>query len=166
MENNNKKSYLNENIPTFSLTMLSSDKGTQNKKYTLDNGEIVKEAIANFYQGSLEVKHFNSVSELDEFIDNLQSNQALTLGIPHRNGERLDSGRVTATSFNEAGAINRTKEYFKFGNTLLFDIDDSDLEIDEVIPALIKIDPNLANAALLVRTSSSYGVHIKGDTNA
>ena len=160
--NNNKT---NSNS-LFTFTVVSSDKSSLNKHYSQDdNGKIVKRSSAKLKRGSFEVKHIESPSHLADFFDNLQPSEALIIGIPHQNGEVLSSGRITAKSINEKGAINRTKEYFKFSNTLLFDIDGSSLEINEVIPALIKIDPNLADAPILVRASSSYGVHIKGDTN-
>jgi len=45
----------------------------------------------------------------------------------------------------------------------MFDIDGWSIDIDQVIPALCEIDPNLKNASILVRVSSSYGVHKTGE---
>jgi len=170
MENNNKKTDPTNHttdVPLFSLTCITSDNNHFFGKLFEKNsdGDIVKTSEARLKKGSFEVKHFYSASVLSDFLDNLQSDQALSIGIPHQNNMELSSGRITARSIYEEGAINRTTEYFMFGNTLVFDIDDSDLEIDEVIPALIKIDPNLASAPLLVRASSSCGVHSEGDVN-
>ena len=113
MENNNKKTYLNEDNPSFTLTVLTSENGNQNKKYSIEDGKIAKEAIAHLYKGSFEVKHFNFACELNKFLDNLMPNQAVSIGIPHLNDEVISSGRITAKSTDEEGAINRTKEYFK-----------------------------------------------------
>jgi len=164
MENNNKKTYLN-NSPLFSVTMITSENGNLNKKYSLDaDGNITKTAAANLVKGTFEVKHFSSTPHLDDFFDNLQPTQAVMIGIPHHNGKQLTSGRIVKKDITEAGAINRTKEFFDFENTFYFDLDSCSLNIEEVITALTKIDPQLASANLLVRASSSFGIHREDET--
>ena len=155
----NNKLSLSNSITPCSLSIFTSDNANLNKKFTFEDGEIVKTAGANLSQGTFEIQPFTSASELNHLFNGLLPNQAVSIGLPHLNGEELTLGRIVSKKINELGAINRTLDYFRFGNTFYFDLDDCDLAIEEVISTLTKIDPSLATATLLVRASSSFGVH-------
>ena len=115
--------------------------------------------MATMSKGTYATQTVNGPEELNEFLNNLKSNQAVSIGICNKG----PSGKIKSKKSQQKGAITRTKDNFEYSNCFIFDIDDSTLTIDEVIPTLCQIDPNLINADILVRASSSYGVYKEGD---
>jgi len=142
-----------------SFTLLTSTTTDLNKKLSIVEGEIVKSSVAYMSKGTYETITVNGPEELNVFLDNLKSNQAVSIGVCNKGA----SGKIKSKKSKQKGAVCRTKDNFDPSNCFIFDLDDSDLGIDQVIPTLCEIDPNLKNADILVRVSSSYGVHKTGE---
>jgi len=132
------------------------------KKYTIFDGSLTTASSANLYEGKYQTRSFETAKELNEYLTHLTSSQAVGIGIP-ANGSYSGDIVTKRAKNNTLEAISRSKNEFTFSSNLLFDIDHSSLNIDQVIPTLTQIDPNLANASILVRASSSYGISMEGD---
>ena len=150
----------------FVITIWNSDTSNINKEYDLDgNGTIQKSSSAHMSSGKFEVKYIKTAESLLDVFNRLASNQAVSIGIPHDLDSNLPilKGSVCSEKKHVKGSINRTKQYMQFSNCFIFDIDDTNLSIDEILPALLNVDSNLLQANILVRPSSSCGIRKSAD---
>lgn len=150
----------------FVITIWNSDTSNINKHYYLDkDGTIQKSSSAHMSSGNFEVRYIKNAESLHDVFNNLSSNQAVSIGIPHDHDTKspILKGSVCSEKNHVKGSINRTKQFMQFSNCFIFDIDDSSLSIDEILPALLKVDSNLIHADILIRPSSSYGIRKSDD---
>ena len=161
-------------IPTpvsapFIFTLWDSDQSNLNKEFYLDDDcNIKKSSSAHMSSGSFRVVEVATPEDLNKQFNNLNHNQAVSIGLPFdkMTNTPLLKGKVSSKNNHKPGTINRTKEHMQFSNCFLIDIDDSDLTIDQILPTLCSIDPNLMQAAILIRPSSSYGIRKEGDQSS
>lgn len=144
------------------ITVLSNDRGCLTKKYTRrDDGTVQKAAAANLVRGTFGVVYASTLEELDAVLDGLAPHQAVTYGRP-----AADAGEIVARSVSDKpDAISRTREHFSFvpgTGVLMLDYDppkDGDpLTPDQLVDAIRKSVPAMADVAMLWRASSSSGV--------
>jgi putative DNA primase/helicase len=141
------------------------------KTFALDDDEkIVKTAAADMYEGiaSHLLLPFKELPELLKVIDPCQA-----IGVGVFDDKYGDSVKISTVKRLNASpkddAIARTKENFKYpvGVGLgMFDHDPSEfgqMSPEELLGAMAKIDPQIANAARVVRGSVSAGVHRVGE---
>jgi len=147
-------------MTSITLTLFDAVRTNLNKSYNLDkNDAIVSSSFATMSKGTYKTITLTGPVELNNVLNNLLDTQAVAIGVCN-NG---NSGKIKSNKSKQKDAINRSKDNFGFSNGFMFDIDESSLAINEVIPALCVIDPNLKNASILVRVSSSYGIHKTGE---
>ena len=150
------------------------------KRFFIDDaGKLQKQANGLFSQGSVTVREINNASELAQLTEELTVHEALCLGVPNGatdNVKMTVATRQLKRQFAQGSTpcLSRTKEDFDFWGGegwLLIDYDTKGLparvverirDVGGVMNALHLIWPQLDDGDLLVRPSSSAGVHIIG----
>ena len=149
------------------------------KRFFIDElGQLQKQANGIFTDGICKAHAAHSAKELMRIITALKPTDALCLGIPAaRHGTHNVASRRIQDKRRAFGmeCLSRTKENFVFAEGvgwLLIDYDDkgiSDLirgKIERkggILQVMLGIWPELANADLVLRPSSSAGVHMAGE---
>ena len=136
------------------------------KEIRLDNtGSMIKIPSANLCTGTATVKSVTSIFEFADIISKLNSNQALTYGVP-TNGI-TDAKIVTKNEFdkgsNEPNLITRSKQHFEWpvsAGIMMFDYDPDDeaLEKDVVLKLLYTVCPQIKKVDHIWWISSSSNI--------
>jgi len=146
------------------FSILTKDSGILTKRYTLSNGELIKDSSQCFLDtGKVEMIN-TELSKLPEILDSLETNQAIAHGIAV---ETLN-GPVPIVSRKlldkNPGAITRTLDKFFWPEEgiIMFDYDPPPgsvpLNKHELINAIKSLDPQLARAAMVWRPSASSNI--------
>ena len=128
------------------------------KKLWLENGRLEKDVAPFCSGGSYQVLDIPP-TDFEQFINNLTSFQAFTLGYP-----KEDKGFLVKKGFEKDGFISRSNDYFKSGEDTglcLLDYDDDTENYtppERLIEIITAIAPSFAHCWKLVRRSSSAGV--------
>lgn len=144
------------------------------KKFGIgQRGELIKQTSAMFYDGRVEVLGARTAADLAQIIENLDpQHDALSLG---RLRDGRTSARVMTNSTRIGDAVARTQEYFAHGTGpgwVLLDLDAGSMPgavLDRIealggpLRALHHVLPEIAGASVVIRASSSGGVHRAGD---
>ena len=142
-----------------SLTVHTSSTTDLNKEISIVKNEVIKSSVAWMSKGTYETIIVSGPEELNDVLNNLKSNQAVSIGICNKG----QSGKIKSKKSKKRVGISRSKDNFDFSNCFVFDIDGTNLAIEQVLLTLYTIDPNLKKADILVRVSSSYGIHKIGE---
>jgi hypothetical protein len=144
------------------------------KRFEAIKGALVKRSQATFHDGKAQALAAPDAASLARILDQLNPRNVLTLG-------RMKDGRtsarvVTGSKLDLASdAIARSTEYFEHAagpGWLLLDYDAKDMPPDVQarvqalgggLAAIKSIWPDLADADLVMRPSSSGGVHLIGN---
>lgn len=142
------------------ITLFTS-KTKLNKNYWLDKqGKKQKNSNAQMYSGKAKTVSVDSMSDFNEFLEGLKSNQAIGLGT-------LEQGYIaqitTSSNLNLGldGYVTRSKQFFNFkpqATLALIDIDNAEFTLKEAHDYLIRLVPQLAQTSMLLRHSSSSNV--------
>lgn len=152
------------------VTVFTSSETDLNKTLFLKNSVLDKRSNSDFYNGLAQAESLLTLKALGELILNLESNQAIGLGLPTINGDVVTqelkvTTREKLSSKNKANTVARTKDFFTFPRKqpafMLFDIDKRNdragLTKEEVLQQLHEIDPKLKTCGhLIVPSSSSF----------
>ena len=160
------------------LTILRN-KSWMGKRFFIDElGQLQKQANGIFTDGICKAQAAHSAKELMRIITALKPTDALCLGIPAAaNGTHSVASRRIQHKRRAFGmeCLSRTKENFAFAKGvgwLLIDYDDKgipDLISGKIeceggtLQVMLGIWPELADADLVLRPSSSAGVHMAGE---
>ena len=115
-----------------SISVFTSKTSPLNKKISLQNGELVKDSNGRMWKGEVNVVALNALSDLKHLIENIESNQALAIGVPYVDDGLVQYAKILSKSAyeksgGESHTIQRSKEYFRFQEgepaILYFDID-------------------------------------------
>jgi hypothetical protein len=94
------------------------------KKFTLVDGELTKQAMANMYAGSYDVKSYTSAEDLITQMQEVSTMQAISASLPV---DGTLTGGITTTLKPKAGCLSRITENFAFakagGGILTLDYD-------------------------------------------
>ena len=164
MQDNNKivDDHDGKTSTTFQLTRFTGS-GPLSKQIKLVDGKIEKTLAPPLYRGRFEVLAVNELSELIPILTALDTNQALSFGVPRSS---LMTGRVVTDGTPEANrprdAITRTREAFRWpdgGGILHLDYDAPDegeaLTRDALLAELYAVLPGLRHAPHIYWPSSS-----------
>ena len=151
-----------------SFTIFTSTSGPLSKTYTLENKKIEKTPSAQMYKGAAE-RGTMPFKDFVEALSEATNEQAFGYGLhSDKYAEEVDIV-VSGKERPKDNVLSRTKLFFKYrGNpgVLMLDHDPSEcrstLTADELIEILTSFDPEIANAARIVRGSVSAGVHLAG----
>jgi len=149
-----------ENQPSdnYTITRFDTGSGNLNKQFDSVNGELEKTSNTLLSSGKYSTHNISSPAALKDFLNKLKPNQAVSIGISNKENK----GKITTRAKADDNTISRTKENFNFSNCFLLDVDGSNLKYDEILPLLISVDSSLKDAPILLRGSSSHGVHLTG----
>jgi P4 family phage/plasmid primase-like protien len=139
-----------------------------------DAGEIIKIPNGQLSRGIGETLAIASLTEFHSIISNLQSDQAIILGIADQYGKYDIVSKRFKENNVECKAITRSKEYFKFQNDrsiMMLDFDYHPIfseggyaiKFKTIRDLLCNLIPAFKNMELLIVPSSSCGIHRKGD---
>lgn len=129
------------------------------KKFWIENNVLKSEGGCNLFKGNLEIKEFLTFEELQGFLNQLKTNQAVIWGVPKNHATHLTTkGNETSLS------IARTKDNFQFSNVMMFDYD---CKVDplkplEYLQALNELLPDLGESNCLLRPSCTSYIY-KGE---
>jgi hypothetical protein len=146
------------------FSILTKDKGILTKRYSLSNGELVKDSSQCYLdRGTVEVVNIE-FSDLPTVLDNLTTNQAIAHGITLEtvNGPVPIVSRKLLPS--TPGAVTRTLDKFFWPESgiIMFDYDpvpgSKPLSKLELIAAVRSLDPQLEKAAMVWRPSASSNI--------
>lgn len=84
------------------------------KKFTLVDGELTKQAMANMYAGSYDVKSYTSADDLITQMQEVTTFQAISASLPI---DGTLTGGITTTLKPKPGCLSRITENFGFGKT-------------------------------------------------
>ena len=156
------------------LTVLMSDKFI-GKKFTLKDGAIHKTSITKFRSGKAISAYAPDAETLKDVIETLQKGANLCLGVmPAHDTAKVVTDKAFRELRDKTGVIARTTDHLVHPDCagwLLIDFDDDWMpdalakRIDAlggVLGALRHIWPELSDAEMLVRGSSSNGVYADG----
>lgn len=137
---------------------------TLGKEYSAVNGNIQKKSNATMNSGSSETVRM-TLKELGERIPNLQTNQALGLGILKDDLKHTAHNLKTRNeALNDPTSHARTKESYQFRaqpSLMLFDYDGNNLSnITAVIHKFLTLMPELKGCEILGFGSSSNGIFL------
>ena len=164
-----KKSRAKKSAGDIELMVSLYTSGTPlSKTFDLDEEQkIVKTAAADLHNG-IASRFTVPFKELPDLLKVIASRQAIGLGVfDAKYGDEVNISTVKRLNASpKDDTIARTKENFKFpvGVGLgMFDHDPSPfgktMTPEELVEAMVQIDPQIANAAHVVRGSVSAGVH-------
>lgn len=158
-------------MPAVTFTVVTSTHPARlTKEFRLSPaGELVKSAAADMVEGRAAVVR-HDFAELPAVLDSLESNQAVVWGVPK--GLQPGQGVTIATRDNvaagkaTAGAIPRDRAHFEFlagqPGVMMLDHDGGkdgeQLTRDEVLARLFEAVPELSDAPMHWRPSSSAGI--------
>jgi hypothetical protein len=144
------------------------------KRFEAINGTLVKRSQATFHDGKARALAAPDAATLARILDLLTPRHVLTLG--QMKDGRTSAHVVTGAKLGPASdAISRSADYFEHAagqGWLLLDHDTKDMPTDVQarvqalgggLAAIKSIWPDLADADLVVRPSSSGGVHLIGN---
>jgi hypothetical protein len=145
------------------FTVFTSIKPAQlGKVFSLEKGQLTKKVAGNMYEGTYEVKSFDSPESFAVLLKAVNTNQAICTSTP-RTGE--PAGRVTlADKAAAAGCLARTKADFPFDHgpgvmTLDYDPPSNALSMDELWQKLCLICPDATVAGAVWWCSGSSHIH-------
>jgi len=129
------------------------------KVYKYNEDKIHKETHAFLTEGSVDVIDI-AFEDLNNLLDGLQPNEAITLGVPDGNYNLTTAGNLNKDQYK--GYISRSKNYFGFQHegVILFDIDE-DISVDDALDRLYNLDPELKEAKKLIRHGTSSFIYNK-----
>jgi len=139
-----------------------------------DAGEIIKNPNGQLSRGIGETLAIASLTEFHSIISNLQSDQAIILGIADQYGKYDIVSKRFKENNVECKAITRSKEYFKFQNDrsiMMLDFDYHPIfqesgcfvKFKTIRNFLCNVIPEFADTEILIVPSSSSGIHRKGE---
>jgi phage/plasmid-associated DNA primase len=145
----------------LNFAILSTKSTNQVKVLSLVNGVLVKESIANCFDGVFTQHQSNTLADFAGVLDTLTPKQSLILGTPHRQDDTaLQVGeKINLTTKNNPTpkAIPRSKDFIKYRNHagfMLFDIDGGG-----TYEQLLEFIPELNAVGALIRPSSSSFIY-------
>lgn len=154
-------------LPVF-FTIYTSSAGSLSKTYTLENNTIVKTPSAQMYIGTAERSVMEFKAFKNQFLE-ATDKQAFGYGLHLKKYTDEVNIVVSGKEEPENNIISRTKKYFKYRKKpgiLMIDHDPSDygstLTSEDLIDILGAIDPEIKQAARIVRGSVSAGVCLTG----
>lgn len=129
-----------------------------------DNGNIVKDSSQCWIsQGKVETITVTP-KDLPRFLDTIEHNQALGLS----NIDYFDGRDITTKGNEHDDVISRTSKYFPFVEGpafILFDVDTSDEynpeNLEQVLSDMARFIPEFAQAAKIIKPSTSSNIRIK-----
>lgn len=139
----------------LSFTVITSKvPSTLTKTYSLKDGSLVLETVANLNQGHTEIRQVASMTGFANVLESLTPAQALCYGVPAQQQMQLVSKSKFKTLGEPEGITARTKENFSWpggGGVLMLDFDPAKDCIahtkEELIDELESVVPGLAEAA-------------------
>jgi hypothetical protein len=149
---------INKEIKTITFTKFVDAEGKTAKSYDLVNGELTKSIGGNFWRGSFETINI-PYTALPDIIKSMEAGEFIVQGV-HQD---LDSGNCPADAA-------RKKDLFPFSNKaglLPVDTDSLDkfdgvISLDDLVAALVKIEPALADVMKFCSSSASSYVEYNG----
>jgi len=147
------------------FTQITATNCELTKTYTLVTNGVHSSAIAHMTEGHARILSLPSISNLGAVLDLLQSNQAITCGVPAKGDTALTT---RAGADFRPDAVARTNEAFVFPyGPALFPIDvdvdgDTFRSVDDVLDALEACSPWMRNISRVARPSSSSYVTGRG----
>lgn len=159
--------------PGPTITIVSSSHGPIVKRFSLRDGKITSDPVAQIYRGSAETVAAKDPRTLLGIIEDLSANQALALGRLPALGVQYP---LASDALRAEHEIARTKRFLAHPASaawMLLDIDTKGLPeaiVDRLscgdpFDAIMRAVPELSRAPYLVRPSSSAGVSSpSGDT--
>jgi putative DNA primase/helicase len=161
-ENATDTSTTNNNVlPTLNFAILNTKSTKQCKIISLNHGALVKESIANAYDGHFEACQVHTLSDFEQVLTALTAVQSLILATPHRqDGTALQAGEKIGLTTKDKPTINRiprSKDFIQYRNQagfLLFDIDSGG-----TYEQLLEFIPELIGVGALIRPSSSSFIY-------
>lgn len=152
----------------FTFSMFQANNCDLRKTYTFEDGKITKGEEANMHSGQAWTEQVNNLKELNAYIEQLKPNQALMSGV-----FPVDECRLTTSGYENPsiGLYSRTKKcaFPPQGNYIqLLDNDPHRDGVtfetaDDFITYLHELDPVFKELEILVRPSSSAGIHYQGN---
>jgi hypothetical protein len=149
---------INKEIKTITFTKFVDAEGKTAKSYDLVNGELTKSIGGNFWNGSFETINI-PYTALPDIIKSMEAGEFIVQGV-HQD---LDSGNCPADAA-------RKKDLFPFSNKaglLPVDTDSIDkfdgvVSLDDLVAALVKIEPELKSVMKFCSSSASSYVEYNG----
>jgi P4 family phage/plasmid primase-like protien len=160
------------------VTNHSSEDATKNylcKSISLsDQDEFIKKSNGQLSRAIGETLDVDTLTEFHSIISNLQSDQAIILGIADQYGKYDIVSKRFKENNEECTSITRSKEYFKFQNDRSIMILDFDyhpifeecgyrIKFKTIRDFLCNVIPEFENVELLIVPSSSCGIYKKGE---
>jgi hypothetical protein len=152
--------------PVATYTLAISDEQNLTKQYDLDNGVVKKTRPGLLVAGTVRTV----TKSIDQLIDEIQRettpHHALIHGVCGH-----DEIRVVTKGNETADAISRIRDYFSYGPNalLMFDHDPSERgknftfeNSDDYLNTLAEECPEIADAAFVVKPSTSSGIMLNG----
>ncbi len=153
-------------MQTIKLTIITAHDCDLAKTFSRDaNGAIVSSAIAHMTRGTASICELDGLTQLEQVLDTLAPNQAITCGVPLKGDTELSTR--AGVEFNP-NAVARTNEAFRYPDrAALFPIDvdvdgDTYRSVSEVLDALEAASPWLLECLRVARPSSSSYVDGRG----
>lgn len=151
----------------LSFTVITSKvPSTLTKTYSLKDGSLVLETVANLNQGHTEIRQVASMTGFANVLESLTPAQALCYGVPAQQQMQLVSKSKFKTLGEPEGITARTKENFSWpggGGVLMLDFDPAKDCIahtkEELIDELESVVPGLAAAGKVWCCSSSSYIY-------
>ncbi len=148
-----------------SLTVFTTSKPAHlGKLFSLKDGQLVKGVAGNMYEGSYEVRTFDSREGLADLLKTIGTDQAICASLPRT--EATTGRLLTIEKAAAAGCLARTKVDFPFKATpgiLTLDYDPPKEELalsrDELWTRLIRVCPAADNAGAVWWSSGSSHIH-------
>jgi len=132
------------------------------KKFTLVDGELTKQAMANMYAGSYDVKSYTSAEDLITQMQEVSTTQAISASLPV---DGTLTGGITTTLKPKAGCLSRITENFAFAKagggilTLDYDPRGTTLSQEELVRIIRKIGVIPNEAAMIWWCSGSSHIY-------
>lgn len=145
----------------LNFAILTTKSTNQCKVLSLEHGVLVKESIANCFDGYFLQCQVSTLEAFADVLDKFTAKQSLILGTPHRqDGTALQAGeKINLTTKNNPTpkAIPRSKDFIQYRNHagfMLFDIDGGG-----TYDQLVEFIPELQGVGALIRPSSSSFIY-------
>ena len=142
------------------FSLITKKGGILTKRFYLQNGELIKDSKQCFLErGSIETIEIE-FKDLPEFLDGIESNQAIVHGIAVQSPCDLVAKRLLKKN---PGAIARVKENFFWADEgiIMFDYDppaEDAMNKEDLIKAIRSLHPELEKAAMVWRPSASSNI--------
>ncbi|BCL59468.1 hypothetical protein DGMP_01610 [Desulfomarina profundi] len=160
----NTMRYSQEIDELVSFTKFTKKDGNLTKTISLDeNGTIEKDSSECYLSEGIAETVTTKFKDLPKYINRLEQNQAISIGISSKNKTKICSRRQI-DRLSEKVYITRTLDNFCFPERkqglILLDCD-SDIPVDEVLEILSEIIPDFDQTARIIKPSVSAGLHRK-----